>query len=202
MQGLSQDLETGCSKLVIVKFLRRPIFQGRKQYIEITAINMYLFIEIRHYILTQCHGNYISVEKLKCYAWNWHFNKLLPNILGCYEGCFLRVLVSTRHPDALLANTMTWDICLTIISLSTEIQPRSIAGCKVGCMEPGMLALYEPGLALYEPGLALYEPGLALYEPGLALYEPGLALYEPGLALYEHEWMNKCLKAYRHSKVI
>ena len=50
--------------------------------------------------------------------------------------------------------------------------------------------------------LALYEPGLALYEPGLALYEPGLALYEPGLALYEHEWMNKCLKAYRHSKVI
>ena len=55
----SQDLETGCPKLAIVKF-----FPRRPQYPQITTINMYLIIEIRPSILIKCHGNYIEVEKL------------------------------------------------------------------------------------------------------------------------------------------
>ena len=48
--------------------------------IDITAINLYLLIGIRHYVLicTQYHGNYIEVVK--------HFKKLLSKLLGCSEG--------------------------------------------------------------------------------------------------------------------
>ena len=38
-------------------------FQGRQRYTEVTTINMYLLIKIRHNIIIQCHGNYIKVAK-------------------------------------------------------------------------------------------------------------------------------------------
>ena len=68
VQDLSQDLETGCPKLAIVIFFRHPIFQGRLQYAQITTINMYLLIKIRHNILLQYYGNYIEIEKPQFYA--------------------------------------------------------------------------------------------------------------------------------------
>ena len=47
-QSLSQDLETGCLKLAHVsQILGHLIFQVNPKYTQITAINMYLLIEIR-----------------------------------------------------------------------------------------------------------------------------------------------------------
>ena len=39
------------------------VFQGRPEYAQITTINMYLLIEIRHNILIKCLGNCIELEK-------------------------------------------------------------------------------------------------------------------------------------------
>ena len=66
IQGLSQDLETGCPKLAINFFWGggHPIFQGWPQYTLITTINMYSLIEIMHNIHTKCR-NYIEVENLR-----------------------------------------------------------------------------------------------------------------------------------------
>ena len=63
IQGLSQDLETGCSKLAIMKFLDINFFQGRPQYIQISTINIYLLNEIEHNIHMQCQRNYIGVQR-------------------------------------------------------------------------------------------------------------------------------------------
>ena len=57
LQGLSQDLESGCLKLAVVKFL------GGSQYTHISTINMYKFIKIRHDIIKECHGNYKEMKK-------------------------------------------------------------------------------------------------------------------------------------------
>ena len=62
-QGLSQDLETGCLKLAVVKFLGRPYFEGGSQCTHISTINMYKFIKIRHDIMKQCHGYYKEMKK-------------------------------------------------------------------------------------------------------------------------------------------
>ena len=62
--SLSQDLETGCPKLAIVNFLGVQIFKGGAQYTQISNINMYAFIEIRHDILIQCHRNYMETKKV------------------------------------------------------------------------------------------------------------------------------------------
>ena len=61
-QCLSQDLETGCLKLAVVKFLGVQIFKGGSQYTHIPTTNMYKFIKIRH-IIKQCHGNYKEMKK-------------------------------------------------------------------------------------------------------------------------------------------
>ena len=67
--GLSQDLETGCLKLAIVKFLGVQIFSpGVPQYYQISTINMYKFIKIRHDIHIECHGNYMEMKKVKFHA--------------------------------------------------------------------------------------------------------------------------------------
>ena len=62
-QDLSRDLETGCPKFTIVTFLGILSFKGDNNYTEITTINMYLLIEIRHNIITQNHRNHIEMEK-------------------------------------------------------------------------------------------------------------------------------------------
>ena len=63
-QCLSQDLETGCLKLAVVKFWGRPNFYGGSQYTHISTINMYKFINIRHDIIKQWHGNYREMKNL------------------------------------------------------------------------------------------------------------------------------------------
>ena len=55
-QCLSQDLETVCLKLAVVKFWGVQIFKGDHNILML-IINMYKFIKIRHYIIKQCHGN-------------------------------------------------------------------------------------------------------------------------------------------------
>ena len=62
MQGLSQDLKTGYPKLTIVKDFGVLCF---KELTEVTTIDMYLLIKIRHDISIQCHGKYNEVENLQ-----------------------------------------------------------------------------------------------------------------------------------------
>ena len=50
-QGLSQDLESGCLKLAVVKFWGVHIFKEDLQFTQISTINMYKFIKIMHDIL-------------------------------------------------------------------------------------------------------------------------------------------------------
>ena len=68
VQCLSQDLETGCLKLAVIKFLGIQIFKGGSQYTHISTINMYKFIKIRHDIIEQCHGNYKEIRKIQLLA--------------------------------------------------------------------------------------------------------------------------------------
>ena len=55
-------------KFVSCKILGYPSFQERPQYTQITTVNMYLLIEIRHNCLIQCRGNHIEVAKNSIYA--------------------------------------------------------------------------------------------------------------------------------------
>ena len=89
------------------KIFGRPNFQGGPQYTQISSINMYEFIKIRHDILVQCHGNYMEMKK---------FNYMLEiDIIRNSSQIFLGVLRDAfwvfgrpkRHPDALLAKTMS-----------------------------------------------------------------------------------------------
>ena len=57
-QGLSQELETVCLKLAMVKFLG-----VHNIYTQISTINMYIFIKIVHDILIRGHGNYMMKKK-------------------------------------------------------------------------------------------------------------------------------------------
>ena len=41
----------------------RPNFEGRPQFTQISTINLYRFVKIRHDILIQCHGNYMEMKK-------------------------------------------------------------------------------------------------------------------------------------------
>ena len=63
-QGLSQDLETGCLKLAIVKFWGAKFLRRTTIYSDFNHKH-YKFIKIRHDILIQCHGNYMKMKKLK-----------------------------------------------------------------------------------------------------------------------------------------
>ena len=60
-QGLSQDLEIGSPKLLILKNLAVLFFQGDHHSLRLQPqICIYLF-EISHNILTQCHWKYVKV---------------------------------------------------------------------------------------------------------------------------------------------
>ena len=55
MEGLSRDSETAT-------FFGIMFYQKINNILRLQPINMYLFIEIRHNILIQCHGNQIEVK--------------------------------------------------------------------------------------------------------------------------------------------
>ena len=63
--GLSQDLETGCPKLIIVKFWGVLFFKGGHNVLRLPPLNIYFLIEIRHNILIQCHRDCTEVEKIQ-----------------------------------------------------------------------------------------------------------------------------------------
>ena len=94
-QGLSQDLETGCLKLAIVKILGVQIFKGDNNVLRFQQ-NMYKIIKIRHDILIQCHGNYMEMRKLNYMLEIKKFKKFFTKVFGCPKGCFLRVWVSKK----------------------------------------------------------------------------------------------------------
>ena len=61
-------------------------------------MNMYKFIQIRHDILIQCHGNnMLEIDILR---------NSPQNNLGVLRGAFKGFVCPKRHPDALLAKTM------------------------------------------------------------------------------------------------
>ena len=83
------------------------IFQGRQRYTEVTIINMYLLIEIKHNIIIQYHEVYIEVEKLQLYVCNWHFKKLLPKQFGFLEGLGIQKTMMSRGVWIISSPSMT-----------------------------------------------------------------------------------------------
>ena len=81
----------------------RPIFPR-----ETTIYNHKLVFNYwkRHNIPKQYHGNYNEEEKIQLDAWNWHFEKWLPEIFMCPGGWFLRIWCPKGHPDALLVGAL------------------------------------------------------------------------------------------------
>ena len=55
-QGLSQVLESGCLKLAIANFWASKFLGGPQYTQQISTINMYKFIRIRHEIPIHCQG--------------------------------------------------------------------------------------------------------------------------------------------------
>ena len=72
---------------------------------EFATINIYLFIEIRHNILIQCHRDWI-VLRWKIFNYMLEIERNLMTKYLWPEGWFLRVWVFKWHPDALLAKIM------------------------------------------------------------------------------------------------
>ena len=66
---------------------------------------MYKFIKIRHDIIKQCHGNYKEMRKFN-YKLQIEIFRNSTQKMGVLRGSFLRVWVSKKAPDALLAKTM------------------------------------------------------------------------------------------------
>ena len=67
---------------------------------------MYKFIEIRHDIIKQCHGNNKEMKKFNYKLEIEVFRNSTQINLGVLRGSFLRFGCPKRHPDALLAKTM------------------------------------------------------------------------------------------------
>ena len=109
------------SKIVNCKASGHPIFQGRPQYTD-SRHKHDLLIEIIHNILIHT----ISLElywgeKIQLYAWNCYFQKLLTIKFWYPEGWFLRVWVSKRQTDAMLAKTMDYNTIFVPFSIVVSI---------------------------------------------------------------------------------
>ena len=87
-QCLSQDLETGCLKLAVVKFFGVQIFKGDHKYTHISTINIYKFVKIRHDIIKQCHGNYKEMKKFNYKLEIGIFRNSTQKYLGVLRGSF------------------------------------------------------------------------------------------------------------------
>ena len=68
LQGLSQDLETGCPKLAIAKILGVLFSKGDHNILEVYSYKYVLLNEIKHYVHIQCHVNYIKVKNIQLYV--------------------------------------------------------------------------------------------------------------------------------------
>ena len=70
------------------KIYGRPNLEGEQQYTQISTINMFIFIEIRQYILIQCHGNYMEMKTLNNMLEFDISSDTLQNNLGALRGAF------------------------------------------------------------------------------------------------------------------
>ena len=60
---LARIYKLGAPKWPILKFLVVQIFQGEPQYTQISTINMYAFIKVRHAIIIQWHRNDMEMKR-------------------------------------------------------------------------------------------------------------------------------------------
>ena len=77
---------------------------------------MYKFIKLRHNIIKQCHGNYREMKKFNYELEIEMFRNSTQNILGVLRGSFQGFGCLKRHPDALLAKTMSQLVIQTLLS--------------------------------------------------------------------------------------
>ena len=70
-------------------------------------MNMYKFIKIRHDIIKQCHRNNKEMKKFNHNLEMEIFRNSTQKFLGVLRGSFQGFGCPKRHPDALLAKTMT-----------------------------------------------------------------------------------------------
>ena len=121
------------------KLLGRSIFLVWTQYIEITTIGMHLLIEIRHWVLTQWHGNYIEMNNSNCMPKIDILRNYSLKFMGVLRGDFwgfwcpkdtqtswgviFEGLGVQKSPDALLAETM-----LRAASWARQAASRAILG--------------------------------------------------------------------------
>ena len=83
------------------------MFKGDDNIHRFKTINMYEFIKIRHNVLIQCHWNYME---RKTFNYMLEIDILRNNSekhLGVLRGAFSGYGCPKRHPDALLAKTMS-----------------------------------------------------------------------------------------------
>ena len=88
-QCLSQDLETGCLKLAVVKFLGVQILRGITIYSYFNHKPVFINIsKIRHNIIKQCHGNYQELKKFNYKLEKEIFRDSKQKYLGVLRGPF------------------------------------------------------------------------------------------------------------------
>ena len=71
---------------------------------------MYKFIKIMHDILIECHGNYMEMKKVNYMLEIDIFRNSSQKNWGVLRGAYQGFGCPKRHPDALLAKTMTYGI--------------------------------------------------------------------------------------------
>ena len=70
------------------KIFGRPNFQGGPQYSQISTINMYEFVKIRHDVLIQRHGNYMEMRKFNYMLEIEILRNSSQKLLGVVRGAF------------------------------------------------------------------------------------------------------------------
>ena len=96
-QGITQDLETGCLKLAIVKFWASKFSRGNTIYSDFNHKYEWIYQNkawCTYTISWELRGD----EQSQLCAWDWHFKKFLTEKFGCPEGCYLRAWVSKKTP--------------------------------------------------------------------------------------------------------
>ena len=82
--GLSQDLETGCPKLAIVKFLGLQIFEGDHNHKHVQIHEN----KVGYHILKQCSVNYMQMKYINYMLEIDILRNSSPKIMGVLRGAF------------------------------------------------------------------------------------------------------------------
>ena len=87
-------------KIANSEILGRPKFYGEPQYTQISAINMYKLIKVRHDIIIQWHRNNMEMKKINYMLEIDILRNSSQNILGVLRGAFkgLGVQKDTQTP--------------------------------------------------------------------------------------------------------